>query len=115
MKANELFEQIHSGRIKEGTKIEVIDELTGNCISKIEYKNQRLNWVSGEYDTSFLCNIDINFEVIEENKEIEELEISEKDRKFHSDYINNIADKLNEVIRKINKEREEMQNGGILQ
>ena len=46
-------------------------------------------------------------EVIEENKEIEELEISEKDRKFHSDYINNIADKLNEVIRKINKEREE--------
>ena len=72
MKANELFEQIHSGRIKEGTKIEVIDELTGNCISKIEYKNQRLNWVPGEYDTSFLCNIDINFEVIEENKEIEE-------------------------------------------
>lgn len=46
-------------------------------------------------------------EVIEENKEIEELEISEKDRKFYSDYINNIADKLNETIRKINKEREE--------
>ena len=40
-------------------------------------------------------------------EEIEELEISEKDRKFHSDYINNIADKLKEVIRKINKEREE--------
>ena len=46
-------------------------------------------------------------EVIEENKKIEELEISEKDRKFYSDYINNIADKLNEVINKINKEREE--------
>lgn len=46
-------------------------------------------------------------EVIEENKQIEELEISEKDRKFHTDYINNIADKLNEVINKLNKEREE--------
>ena len=43
----------------------------------------------------------------EENKQIEELEISEKDRKFHTDYINNIADKLNEVINKLNKEREE--------
>ncbi len=51
--------------------------------------------------------LDREVEVIEKNKEIEELEISEKDRKFHSDYINNIADKLNEVIRKINKEREE--------
>ena len=46
-------------------------------------------------------------EPIEENKEIEELEISEEDRKFYADYINNIADKLNEVINKINKEREE--------
>ena len=49
----------------------------------------------------------IEVEVIEENKEIEELEISERDRKLYSDYINNIADKLNEVINKINKEREE--------
>ena len=46
-------------------------------------------------------------EVIKENKKIEELEISENDRKFHSDYINNIADKLNEVINKLNKESEE--------
>ena len=72
MKSNELFEQILCGRIKEGTKISVIDELTGNCITEIEYKNQRLNWISGEFDTSFLCNIDIDFEIIEENKEIEE-------------------------------------------
>ena len=49
----------------------------------------------------------IEVEVIQENKQIEELEISEKDRKFHTDYINNIADKLNEVINKLNKEREE--------
>ena len=58
-------------------------------------------------DEEVLLFKDNNQEVIEGNKEIEELEISEKDRKFHSDYINNIADKLNEVINKINKEKEE--------
>lgn len=104
MKSNELFEEIHCGRIKEGTKIKVIDELTGNCISKIEYKNQRLNWISGEFDTSFLCNIDIDFEVIEENKEIEELD----DNDIY-DY-NHLSLKINELVRavnKLNKEREE--------
>ena len=102
MKANELFEQIHSGQIKDNTKIKVIDELTGNCISKIEYKNQRLNWISGEFDTSFLCNIDIEF-VIEENKEIEEIN---EDEFLGLD----IYSKMNEIIRavnKLNKEREE--------
>lgn len=101
MKSNELFEQIHSGKIKEGTKIKVIDELTGNCISKIEYKNQRLNWISGEFDTSFLCNIDIEF-VIEESKEIEEID---EDEFLELD----IYSKMNEIIRavnKLNKERE---------
>lgn len=101
MKSNELFEEIHCGRIKEGTKIKVIDELTGNCISKIEYKNQRLNWISGEFDTSFLCNIDIEF-VIEESKEIEEID---EDEFLELD----IYSKMNEIIRavnKLNKERE---------
>lgn len=116
MKSNELFEEIHCGRIKEGTKIKVIDELTGNCISKIEYKNQRLNWISGEFDTSFLCNIDIDFEVIEENKEIEELnKISYDEFKYAGDKrrfdLTNIEyDKINELVRavnKLNKEREE--------
>lgn len=73
MKANELFEQIHSRKIKEETKIKVINELTGNWITTISYKNGRLNWQAGEFDTSFLCNIDIDFKVIEEKKEIEEL------------------------------------------
>ena len=73
----------------------------------LKYENLMLKWESGDFDTSILCSKEANFEVIEENKQIEELEISEKDRKFHTDYINNIADKLNEVINKLNKEREE--------
>ena len=72
MKSNELFEEIHCGRIKEGTKINVINSLTENILTQIEYKEGMLRWKTGEFDTSFLCNIDIDFEVIEENKEIEE-------------------------------------------
>lgn len=104
MKSNELFEQIHSGQIKDNTKISVINELTGNCITEIEYKNQRLNWISGEFDTSFLCDIDIDFEVIEENKEIEELD----DNDIY-DY-NHLQLKINELVQavnKLNKERRE--------
>ena len=71
MKANELFEQIHSGEMKEDTEIDVINELTGQYITTIEFRNGMLNWEPGEFDTSFLCNIDIDF-VIEEKKELEE-------------------------------------------
>lgn len=111
MKSNELFEEIHCGRIKEGTKIKVIDELTGNCISKIEYKNQRLNWISGEFDTSFLCNIDIDFEVIEENKEIEELpnELIRDDWTYHTIKFHNKINELVQAVNKINKQLEEQE------
>lgn len=105
MKANELFEQIHAGKIKEGTKIKVINDLLENCVTIISYKNGRLNWQPGEFDTSFFCSADIDF-VIKENKEIEELKtgyaMSELNSQFQS--------KINELIRavnKLNKESEE--------
>ena len=68
MKSNELFEKIHSGEVKEDTQIDVINELTGHYITTIKYKNGKLNWKTGEFDTSFLCNIDIDFIVKEEKK-----------------------------------------------
>ena len=104
MKSNELFEEIHCGRIKEGTKINVINELTGQHITTIEYKNGMLKWKTGEFDTSFLCNIDIDFEVIEENKEIEEL----NDNDIYD--FNHLSLKINEIVQavnKLNKERED--------
>ena len=113
MKGYELIKEITERKIKNNTKIKV--KMGNTYKATLKYENFMLKWQSGDFDTSILCSAEAEFEVIEENKEIEELEISEKDRKFHSDYINNIADKLNEVIRKINKEREEMQNGRILQ
>ena len=113
MKSNELFKQILDKKIKEGTKIKVINEFTEKHISTIEYKNGRLNWVSGEFDTSFLCSSDIEF-IIEENIDIEELNdtnyfdnMTSQDKEY---YFNLTRTKLNEIIRavnKLNKEREE--------
>ena len=117
MKANELFEQIHCGKIKERAKIKVINELIGNCITTISYKNGRLNWQAGEFDTSFLCNIDIEF-VIEENKEIEELHILDEgdSKKALYEYCSKILIKQNELVRavnKINKQLEEQETEDI--
>lgn len=105
MKGYELIKAITERKLKNNTTIKV---KMGNAYkATLKYENLMLKWESGDFDTSILCSTEADFEVIEENKQIEELEISEKDRKIHSDYINNIADKLNETIRKINKEREE--------
>lgn len=49
-------------------------------------------------------------EVIEEKKEIEELEILESDRKVMAVFVINNREKINELVRtvnKLNKEREE--------
>ena len=95
MKSNELFKQILDEKIKEGTKIKVISEFTEKQISTIEYKNGRLNWVSGTFDTTFLCSSDIEF-VIEENKEIKEIpnEIMKDDWRY---YVTIFYNKTNEL------------------
>lgn len=104
MKANELFEQIHSGEIKEDTQIDVINELTGQYITTIEFRNGMLNWEPGDFDTSFLCNIDIDF-VVKENKGIEEINDTNYDENLTAKriYHNFTRSKLNEVIRAVNK------------
>lgn len=105
MKSNELFEKIHCGTIKDGTKINVVNEDTEEYITTIEYKNGKLNWTSGAFDTSYLCDINIEF-LVEENKEIEELD--EMQIINARPEINAI--KINELVRAVNKlskEREE--------
>ena len=102
MKANELFEEIHCGTIKDGTKINVVNELTGDTLTTLEYKNGMLKWKPGEFDTSFLCNIDIDF-FIEENKDIKELEIKEEDHRFYADVIIKNREKINELVQAVNR------------
>ena len=65
-------------------------------------------------DTHFINNLlRAEVEVIEENKEIEELEILESDRKVMAVFVIKNREKINELVRavnKINKEREENKN-----
>lgn len=108
MKANELFEEIHCGTIKDGTKINVVNELTGDTLTTIEYKNGMLKWKPGEFDTSFLCNIDIDF-FIGENNEILELKNPDKWKANDKDIVN-IVKTINELVQAVNrltKERED--------
>ena len=42
MKSNELFEQIHSGQIKDNTKISVINELTENHITENRIQKSKI-------------------------------------------------------------------------
>ena len=108
MKSNELFKQILYEKIKEGTKIKVISEFTEKQISTIEYKNGRLNWVSGTFDTTFLCSSDIEF-VIEENKEIKEIpnEIMKDDWRYYVTIFYNKTNELVRAVNKLNKERKD--------
>ncbi len=101
MKSNELFEMIHSGQIKENTKIEVMTE-DGIHIAYIEYQNKRLNWTSGEFDTKYLCDIETEFEIVEEWK-IKKLDLKNM---YTGDKIKAIENKVNEIIDSINKANE---------
>lgn len=71
-KGYELIKAISDKEIKDKTKIEV-HSLQDNIIAVIEYKNKRLEWGTGEFDTSYLFDDNIYFRVLEDNtEEIEE-------------------------------------------
>ena len=99
MKGNELFEMIHSGQIKENTKIDVKAE-NGLHIAYIDYKNKKLNWTSGEFDTRYLCDIEIEFEIVKPEWEIEKLNLQDM---YTGEKINAIENKVNEIIDSLNK------------
>lgn len=70
MKGYELIQKIATGEIKENTKIKV--KTDDGYKTTISYENNGLKWKTGEFDTSILCSKNTEFELIEENKEIEE-------------------------------------------
>lgn len=101
MKSNELFEQIHTGWIKDNTEIEVKTE-QGEHIAFITYKDKKLNWKSGEFDTKYLCDIDTEFEIVD--KGIKKLNL---DGMLTGEKIKTVAEKVNEIIDILNKENTE--------
>lgn len=98
MKGYELIKAITERKIKNNTTIKV---KMGNAYkATLKYENLMLKWESGDFDTSILCSTEADFEVIEENKEIDIQsikEISSEDRFYRTDNI----DKLNELTRAI--------------
>ena len=114
MKGYELIKAITERKLKNNTTIKV---KMGNAYkATLKYENLMLKWESGDFDTSILCSTEADFEVIEENKEIKELnkisydEFKYTDTKHRFDLTNIEYDKINELVRavnKLNKEREE--------
>ena len=98
MKGYELIKAITERKLKNNTTIKV---KMGNAYkATLKYENLMLKWESGDFDTSILCSTEADFEVIEENKEIDIQsikEISSEDRFYRTDNI----DKLNELTRAI--------------
>ena len=102
MKGYELIKAITERKIKNNTTIKV--KMGSTYKATLKYENLMLKWKSGDFDTSILCSAEANFEVIEENKEIEELSIDEIDNEVV------LKNKINELVRAVNKlikEREE--------
>ena len=99
MKSNELLEKIHSGELKENTKIDVKTE-NGLHIAYIDYKNRKLNWASGEFDTRYLCDIETEFEIVKPEWEIEKLNLQNM---YTGENITLIEKKVNEIIDSLNK------------
>lgn len=110
MKGYELIKEITERKIKNNTKIKV--KIGDTYKATLKYENFMLKWESGDFDTSILCSAEADFKVIEEKKEIEELDemqiINARPK------VN--AEKINELIRavkKINKQLEEQETEDI--
>jgi len=74
-KGYELIKAIDDGEIKEGTQIEVHSlKVADNIITTIKYTNKRLEWATGEFDTSCLVDNDYYFKVLEDEIDIQNIE-----------------------------------------
>lgn len=107
MKGYELIKEIENGNIDD-CKIRW-SYPGGEGTIRVEHRT--LKWEPGEFSTNILTSSFATFEVIEENKEIEELDICNFG---HNNMITqqeaDIIHKINELARavnKLNKEREE--------
>ena len=81
MKSNELFEKIHSGIIKNGTDIKVMYK--NEEVDNIKYEAGMLQWEQGgKFSSKYLCDIETEFEIIEEEQQdidIQNIEDIDKD------------------------------------
>ena len=112
MKGYELIKEMPNMEL--GTKIRRIKDGQIYKLEKVECKKERkFSRVGNKKGIErFMTyeNMHRDFEVIEENKEIEKLEISESNTEIIDDFVIKNREKINELVRavnKLNKEREE--------
>lgn len=120
MKASELIEKIHNREIKSGTKIiyhkkneyfdyKIARWYMGNWFSKVPPEKHTS---SDDFDEDFileLCDKSVTYEIIEEEKDIEELDICTGVIMGLDDLENIICalkDKINELVREVRKLKE---------
>lgn len=111
MKGYELIKAITERKIKNNTKIKV--KMGSTYKATLKYENLMLKWESGDFDTSILCSAEADFKVIEEKKEIEELH-EYKNIGYSECDIKTNREKLNEVIRAVNKINKDLEKGQTL-
>lgn len=111
MKGYEVLEKIEKGEIENGTKIEIIGRFRGELEGSYFIYNEG-SWDfpiykpdgTKYYDKVGLHDlINFSFEVLEENKDIKELEILESDRKVMAVFVIKNREKINELVRAVNK------------
>ena len=106
-KGYELIKAISDKEIKDKTKIEV-HSLLDNIIAVIEYKNKRLEWGTGEFDTSYLFDDYIYFKILEYNiEEIEEIPQYRIDNCTDYNYCY-LAEKYNKLAKAVNQIRKDL-------
>ena len=110
-KGYELIKAIHDGEIKDGTRIEVHSlKVIDFTESVIEYKNKRLEWGIGEFNTSYLFDDYYYFRVLEDNtEEIEELKPVEDGATYRYEW-SEIPKKINELVKAVNSIRKDKSN-----
>jgi hypothetical protein len=104
MKGYELIKEIENGNIDD-CKIRW-SYPGGKGTIRVEHRT--LKWEPGEFSTNILTSSFATFEVIEENKEIEELKF--KEGTYTGEKINQLLEqvnKLGQAVNKLIKEREE--------
>ena len=103
-KGYELIKAIAEGEIKENTNIKVHDlSVFDKIVTTINYSNKKLNWKTGEFDTSYLCNDSYYFELIEDEtidiESINELLVEQlKNREHTNADIYAIAEQQNKIL-----------------
>ena len=99
MKVNSevLYESINDGSIKAGTKLKVYKDDV--YVTTITFDGYDFIWETGTFSSGMLFNPLVDFEEIEEEKDIEEL---------NQDAITlgHCRDKINELVREIRKLKE---------